>query len=272
MPNEEPTRAPVDRPGGTPIYTVMVREQRLVETFVSLTDTLVRDFDALEMLTMLCDRSVELLGVADAGILLIDGGSRAGDDPVRLSVAAASSERSRLLETMAATVAVGPCIDCLRTGEPVVSEDLAVERRWPDFCAKAREVGFRAVHAVPLRLREDTLGVLTLLDTEPGVLAGPEARLGQALADAATIGLLHHRALRRAEAVVGHLEGALASRVVIEQAKGVLAARTGGSPDDAFVLLRRHARRSGEHLTDLARRVVEGGVDAGTVLDDDDGG
>lgn len=237
------------------------REPQVIDTFLSLTDTLVTDFDALDMLTMLAERSVELLDVTAAGIILTDG--NAGG----LSVAAASSERSRLLEVFAVDIDGGPCVDCLRTGAPVIVYDLDAETaraRWPRFCAEATAGGFRAAHALPMRHRDQVIGVLTLLHTGPHTLTEPDARLGQALADAATIGLLHERAVRRAETVAEQLQGALNSRVIIEQAKGALSQHAGISAGEAFGVLRAHARNNGIRLTELARSIVDGTVDPAT--------
>jgi GAF domain-containing protein len=233
------------------------REPLVVETFLALTDTLVRQFDAIEMLTMLAERSVALLDVAAAGIILKDG--RGG-----LSVSGASSERSRLLEVFAVAIDAGPCVDCVRTGRTVIATDLTAaeaQERWPRFAAGALEAGFRAAHALPMRLRDEVIGVLTLLHTEPHTLGDPDARLGQALADAATIGLLHERAIRHAETVHEQLQNALNSRVTIEQAKGVLATQADVTPDVAFTVLRGHARSHGLRLTDLCRDVVARVVD-----------
>jgi GAF domain-containing protein len=237
------------------------REPQIIDTFLALTDTLIREFDALEMLTTLAERSVELLDVSAAGVILTDG---AGGG---LSVAAASSERSRLLEVFAVAIDAGPCVDCLRHREPVVVEDLSTEtarRRWPRFAAGAAEAGFRAAHALPMRHHGEVIGVLNLLHTHPHNLTGPDARLGQALADAATIGLLHERAAHRAETVREQLQSALNSRVIIEQAKGVLASQANISTDDAFTVLRSHARRHGLRLTALAHDVVERTIDLTT--------
>jgi len=239
------------------------REPQVIDTFLSLTDTLVSDFDALDMLTVLSERCVELLDVTAAGVILSDG--RNG-----LSVAAASSERSRLLELFAVAIDSGPCLDCVRDGVAVISGDLdsaEARRVWPHYTQGALEAGFHATHALPMRLRDDVIGVLTLLSTSPRPLGDDDARLGQALADAATIGLLSERAVRRAETVQEQLQSALNSRVIIEQAKGVLAATGDLTPEEAFVRLRAHARGRSRRLTDLARDVVERTVDARTVLD-----
>jgi len=237
------------------------REPRVIDTFLTLTDTLVRDFDALDMLTTLSERCVELLDVSTAGVILTDG--QGG-----LSVAAASTEATRLLEVFAVAIDAGPCLDCVRSGRPVISEDLTgadARQRWPRYAAGAGEAGFRATHALPMRLRDDVIGVLTLLHTDRHALADADARLGQALADAATIGLLHERAVRRAETVQEQLQGALNSRVVVEQAKGVLAVQGDMHPEDAFAVLRGHARARGIRLADLARAVVERTVDLDTI-------
>ena len=241
------------------------RELQVIDTFLALTDTLVGDFDALDMLTMLAERSVELLDVTAAGVILTDG--TGPDGP--LSVAAASSERTRLLEVFAVGIDGGPCVDCVRSGQPVICDDLATpeaRERWPYYTQGALDAGFRSTHALPMRLRGDVVGVLTLLHINQHTLTDVDARLGQALADAATIGLLHERAVRHAETVAEQLQGALNSRVIVEQAKGVLATQAAIGPDEAFTILRSHARRHGLRLTDLARGVVERTVDLTSIV------
>jgi GAF domain-containing protein len=237
------------------------REKRLTETFVTLCDTLVSEYDALEYMSMLAERTAEMLDAAAAGVILIDG--RGG-----LSVAAASSERSRLLEVFAVAIDAGPCVDCVRSGVAVSVPDISLETtRWQRFATGAAEAGFLSFHALPMRLRDDTVGVLTVLDTKPGDLDDADRRLAQALADATTIGLLHERAVRRAETVSEQLQLALNSRVVIEQAKGVVAALRSISPDDGFVLLRSYARRNGRKLTELCRDVVNDRTAAAALFD-----
>jgi GAF domain-containing protein len=238
------------------------RETRVIDAFVTLTDTLVQDFDALDMLTMLSERCVELLDVDAAGVILTDGTGG-------LSVAAASSEQSRLLEVFAVAIDAGPCVDCVRSGRAVFSDDLTTataRQQWPRYAPGALDAGFRSTHALPMRLRDDVIGVLTLLHTDQHTLAESDARLGQALADAATIGLLHERAVQQAWTVQEQLQGALNSRVIIEQAKGVLAVQVDISPDDAFTVLRSHARSHGLRLTELARGVIERTVDLTSIV------
>ncbi|WP_308210346.1 GAF and ANTAR domain-containing protein [Amycolatopsis iheyensis] len=180
---------------------------------------------------------------------------------------ATSSQRAELLELFAVETEDGPCIDCVRSGRPVFCTDLTTETsRWPRFTAAARECGFRAAHALPMRLRDQIIGVLTLLDVEPGAPEPEDIDLGQALADVATIGILQHRTIEQRDVLAGQLQTALHSRVVIEQAKGVLAERGGISTDDAFARLRTYARARHLRLTDLAGSVVDGGIDLTAIL------
>ena len=226
-------------------------ESQLTDVFVEMADTLVGDFDVLEFLYVLTERCVELLGVSAAGLLLTD-------QQDSLQVVAASSERTRLLELFQLQTDQGPCVDCFRTGRPVSVTDLPAAQRWPRFTAAAAEVGFAAVHALPMRLRTEVIGALNLFDVQPGALDDGKLRIGQALADVATIGLLQHRAIRRGGILTEQLQTALNSRVLIEQAKGVLAERLQVDVSDAFTLLRDGARRHNRRLSELAQAVVDG--------------
>jgi GAF domain-containing protein len=229
----------------------MSREQHLAAAFVELADTLVDDYDVVDLLDRLAGHSVQLLGATAAGLLLDD--QRGG-----LRVLAASSERTRLLELFQLQTDQGPCLDCIRTGRPVSVPDLNYAAdRWPRFVPMAAQQGFRAVHALPLRLRSHTIGALNLFHDQPATLTTDDLRIGQALADAATIGILHERAIRHGETLIEQLQTALNSRVIIEQAKGFLADRGGLDVDQAFNLLRGYARNHNLRLSDTARRVVE---------------
>jgi GAF domain-containing protein len=226
-------------------------EIQLADVFVEMADTLVDDFDTIEFLHVLTARCVQLLGVSAAGLLLTD-------QQDALQVVAASSERTRLLELFQLQTDQGPCLDCFRTGQPVSVADLPSAGRWPAFTAAAAEVGFAAVHAVPMRLRTEVIGALNLFDIAPGTLAEGKLRIGQALADVATIGLLQQRAIHRRDALTEQLQTALESRVLIEQAKGVLAERLHLDMDEAFTLLRGYSRNNNRRLSDLAQAVVDG--------------
>ena len=227
-------------------------EQRLARVFVEMADTLVDDFDMLEFLNTLVERCVELLSVTAAGVVLSD--QKGG-----LAMAAASSEQVRLVELFSLQADDGPCLDCVRTGQPVSSGDLGAESdRWPRFAPAARAAGFLAAYAVPMRLRQTVIGSLNLLNTVPDDVDESNVLLGQALADVATIGLLQQRAIHDSAMLVEQLNSALNSRVVIEQAKGVLFAHGGVSMQVAFAALRSYARRNNLRLVDVARSVAEG--------------
>ena len=242
--------------------TGQLREHRIARTFVELADTLVDEFDLTDFLHMLAEHCVELLGVSAAGVLLDDqrGGAR---------IAAASSERAELLELFAAETDGGPCIECIRTGVPVSSVNLATDTvRWPRYAAAAQVCGFGAVHALPMRLRRDVIGALSLLSTHGDGVTDTTSDLGQALADVATIGILQQRGLRHSQELTEQLQTALNTRVIIEQAKGMLAAsRPDISPEQAFLALRGFARAHHLKLTTLAQGVVDGQADRDTILD-----
>jgi len=223
----------------------------LSDTFIDLADTMVADFDVIDFLHMLTDRSVRLLSASAAGVLLADPRGQ-------LRVAAASSEAAGLVELFQIQNDQGPCLDCFRTGQPASAADLAgPHQQWPRFAAAATQAGFGAVHALPMRLRDQVIGALNLFSAGTGPLSLADLRIGQALADVATIGLLQERNVRRAETLAEQLQAALNSRVVIEQAKGRVAERLGLGMDAAFALLREHARNTNQRLTDVARQVIE---------------
>lgn len=232
------------------------REGRLVQVFVELADTLVQDYEPLDFLDMLCDRVVELLDVSAAGVLL-------ADEQGTLRVVAASSERVRALELFEMQHAEGPCLDAYRSGEQVVEADLAAEAgRWRRFVPQALGCGYRAVFAFPLRLRGQRIGALNAFRETPGPFPPADILVGQAMADIAAVGILQERALSGAERLSEQLQGALHSRVLIEQAKGILAERHGIDPDVAFEVVRRYARSHNRSLRDVARDVVEGRLSA----------
>ena len=223
----------------------------LSETFVELTDTMVADFDVIDFLHVLTSRSVELLDVSAAGLLLADPRGE-------LRVVAASSEAARLLELFQLQSDQGPCLDCFRSAQPVAAADLGADERWPNFAAAAGQAGFRAVQALPMRLRDQVIGALNLFRDTAGAFDAEAVHVGQALADVATISLLHDRSMRRSDTLNEQLQAALNSRVIIEQAKGKLAERLGIDVSQAFTILRAQARNHNQRLSDLARAFVDG--------------
>jgi transcriptional regulator with GAF, ATPase, and Fis domain len=230
------------------------REQRIATTFVELADTLVADFDVIDFLHTLATRSVELLGATAAGIML-------ADQHGQLQVVASSTEEARLLELYELQNNEGPCLDCYRTGAPVARDGLpAMHAAWPAFTPQLRQHGFHSAQALPMRLRSETIGALNLFRTEPGRLSEADLGIGQAMADVATVGLLQQRAIAARELVATQLQTALTSRVVLEQAKGMLAQRVGLSMDQAFQLMRGYARSNNRRLSDVAARIIDGSL------------
>lgn len=236
------------------------REGQLLLAFVDMADTMVDDYDVVDLLHRLTTYCVSLLGASTAGLLLSDqhGG---------LHVVAASTERTRLLEVLQLQADEGPCLDAVRTGELVqVDDPTEMTARWPVFAAEAHAEGFHSVQAVPLRLRNQTIGALNLFGRQTG-LDARNLRVVRALADTATIGILQERAIRRGEVLTEQLQRALNSRVVIEQAKGVLA-HAGDLPmDDAFERLRTYSRNHNLRLSDVADNIATGRIDPRNVID-----
>jgi transcriptional regulator with GAF, ATPase, and Fis domain len=229
----------------------MSREQRISQVFIELADTLVDEFDVVDFLRTLAEVSVELLDVDAAGLML-------ADEDGALRVMASSDEQAELLELFELQQDEGPCPECFRTGAPVVNVDLG---RWPDFAAAAAAGGYATAHAVPLRLRRQVIGALNLFRTSTEPLGDDDIALSQALADIATIGLLHERQLRGQQVLAEQLQHALNSRIMIEQAKGMLAGRVGLSPAEAFAAMRSYARGSGQRLSDVAHSVLSGSLE-----------
>jgi GAF domain-containing protein len=228
----------------------MISTERLSDLFVEVADTLVADFDLVDFLITLCEHASLVSGADAVGIVLAD---HRGD----LRFMASSNEAGRQLELVQLRNGQGPCVDCVRAREPVVSVDLAAAREtWPDFAPAALEMGFHSVHAVPMRLREEAIGALNLFSVARLPLGPQEIRVVQSLADVATIGILQERSIARAEALTEQLQGALNSRIVIEQAKGALSRIENISVDEAFELMRRRARSQRRRLVEVAAAIL----------------
>ncbi len=233
----------------------MTRESDLVRSLVEMADTLVEDYDIVDVLTRLADRCVSLLGVSAAGVMLA---SPAG----KLGLVASSSEAMRLLELFELQAQEGPCLDAFRTGERIEHEDLqAGSGRWPSFSAAALEAGFRSASALPLKLREATLGALNLLSATNAPMDEADIIVARAFADLAALSIVQHRASAEAQRLNEQLSEALTSRIVIEQAKGVIAERAGTSLAEAFSRLRADARNRNHPLTQVAQAGIDGTLD-----------
>lgn len=227
------------------------REGRLLDALAALADTLVADYDVVELMQTLVESCIDLLDVHAAGLLLVDARGR-------LELVASTSEENRVVEAMQLSVDAGPCIDAYTHGRVVSVPDLEqVTDRWAEFREAARRNSARAAYAIPLRLRETVIGTLNLFRERPGEFDSDDMRAAQALADMATIGILHERSHREADQIRAQLQNALNSRVVIEQAKGVLAQTHRLSVEAAFALLRNYARNNQQPLSEVARRLVD---------------
>jgi GAF domain-containing protein len=233
----------------------MISADRLAGVLVEVADTLVADFDLIDFLHNLADHAADLSGASSVGLMLADQNDQ-------LHYMAASSEGAKHLELFQLQYSEGPCLDCHRTGEPVVVADLSqATGRWPDFAPRAVAAGVHSVHAFPMRLRDKVIGALNVFGEGPLPLNDGDVRLVQALADIATISIIQERAIAHAEMLTEQLQGALNTRIVVEQAKGVVSRTYGIGVDAAFELLRSHARRNHLRLGALAHDIVTGAAE-----------
>ena len=225
------------------------RETRVLDAVVSLVDSLLDDFDIVELLTELTERCADLLDVAAAGFLLAD--------PLgQLRLLAATSNQTHELELFQLQADEGPCVECYATGRPVSVPDLrTATTRWPRFAPAARDAGVASVHALPMRAAGLVLGSLGLFGSRPGELSESDLLLGQTLAHVACVAILQELPPTPAK-VIPQLRAALTHRIVVEQAKGFLREHFDISVEEAFSLLRRYARAHGDHLTDVSRRLM----------------
>ena len=236
------------------------RERDIVRAFVDLSTDLVNDYDVLEMLSQLTTNCAALLDVASAGLLL-------ADQRGVLHVAAASSERTQQLELFQLQRAEGPCLDCYRSGAAVIVPDMVAEQeRWPEFSQAALGAGFKSVHAVPMKLRGNVLGALNLFGESVGRLEDSDLDLAQALAHVASVAIVNEKSASDHMTVNSQLQHALTSRIVVEQAKGVIAHALDLEIDDAFIVLRGYARDHGRKLSEIAHEVVNREIRGETLL------
>ena len=239
----------------------MTREADVVRVLVTMADTLVGDYDVVDLLTELADRCVNLLGVSAAGVMLASPVMLIHPEGT-LGLVASSSEVMRLLELFELQAQEGPCLDAFRTGEPVEHENLAAgSGRWPSFSKAALDAGFQSASALPLRWRERTLGALNLLRATQTPMDEADIIVARAFADLATLSIVQHRATAEAQSLNEQLANALTSRAAIEQAKGVVSERAGVGMAEAFSRLLSYARNSNQRLTDVAEAAVNGTLD-----------
>jgi GAF domain-containing protein len=237
------------------------RESALAETFVALADTLVGDFDVTDLFDLLTSACIDLLGSATSGLML-------ADTQGRLQLVASSSAAMRELETFEVTHAEGPCLDAYARRRAISADlnDESAARSWPRFTREALGLGFTGVQALPMRLRDETIGALNVFHTGTSRLDMHDTALAQALADVATIAILQYRTLSTSQELAGQLQVALNDRIVIEQAKGLLAERGPRDVDVAFAQLRDFCRSRRLPLARTARELVNGDRDPEEVL------
>ncbi|MEV6756629.1 GAF and ANTAR domain-containing protein [Streptomyces sp. NPDC051214] len=239
----------------------MTREETLLAAMVDAVDTLVDDFDLIDFLHQLCDRCNELLDVSAVGVMLADpnGG---------LQLIAASDEHTRTLELFALQADQGPCVECHRSGTARFNISLKSPEEtaaFPLFAERACQAGYATTHALPMRLRQKVVGAMNLFDTREQNLSVGDARVAQALADVATIAILQHRTIVHGNIERTQLRAALSSRILIEQAKGILAERWQATLDEAFDALRKHARAHQQTLAGLCQQLIDGSLDPLTI-------
>lgn len=223
---------------------------RLSEIFLDVADTLVDDFDLIEFNSRLADHFVTLSPVDQVGILLVD-------QVASLRVIASSTEHPDVLELYELERDEGPCLLCLHSGEPVVNVDLSQDDpRWPNLATRARQAGFHVAHAIPMRVRDEVIGTVNALAHAPGGISEEELRVARSLAAIASVGILQERAVRENRILAEQLQTALSARVIIEQAKGMVAEGLGTDPEAAWTLLRQYARPNHLTVAEQSRRLL----------------
>ena len=237
------------------------REARLNAAFVMVADTLTADYDVVDLLHKLVQECTDILAVQHGGLMLADSSGN-------LQLMASTSESADLVEVMQLAAGTGPCVDCFISGKQVSVPDIAKSSwKWPAFSIAALEQSFLSVHAIPMKLRGDVIGTMNLFGVSTGELTARDAAVAQALADVATIGILHERITSRSNEVADQLQRALDSRVLIEQAKGALSQSRGLTTDEAFNALRWYARNNRMTLHAVAEGVTSRSIDIHSVVD-----
>ena len=235
------------------------REQKINYAFVAMTDALMSEYDVVDLLSTLLNMCTDILGVDAGGILLVDG---AGE----LDLVASTSEEAKVVETIIIAAGAGPCIDCYTTGTAVSVGDIeTVADKWPRFYEAAKEQGFHSTYAVPMRIRGEVIGVMNLLSTQRAPISVRDGNIAQSLADIAVLGILHERNFRNPLAITEQLHLALDTRILIEQAKGVLAQAEKLSMSDAFNALRAYAQANDTTLRATAEGTVRRTLSASDV-------
>ncbi|HEX7166420.1 MAG TPA: GAF and ANTAR domain-containing protein [Acidimicrobiales bacterium] len=189
--------------------------------------------------------------------IAVDGGAsvvvRRGG---QLGIATFTGEHARPADDCQLEHGAGPCIDALATGELVHSHDLTADARWPSLAAPMAEIGVRTATSAPLVVGTDVVGSLNMYSTHPDAFSDATRESARLLAAQAAVTVANVKAHEQCRERADQLQQALDSRVVIEQAKGVLMEREGCDPDTAFALLRHTSQRANRRLRLVAEDVV----------------
>lgn len=227
------------------------RETFISSAFVAIADTLTTDFDIVDMLHTLVEQCTLILDTSQGGLMLVDGRGE-------LQLMTSTSQGADFVEVMQLNSAAGPCIECFTTGTAVSVPNINdTGDKWPDFTSGALQRGFLSAHATPMRLRGHVIGTMNLFSTKRGALSERDASLAQALTDVATIGILQQRVITETNMLAEQLHRALDSRVLIEQAKGMVAHSLNVSMDDAFTALRNYSRERSVSLRSVAEGISD---------------
>lgn len=240
--------------------TELSRETRITTAFVAVADTLTTDFDVLDLLHTLVEQCTSILDTDAGGLMLVDHSGQ-------LQLMTSTSEGADFVEVMQLNADSGPCIDCFTTGTAVSVPDIEqTDGRWPAFQKTALQNGFRSAHATPLKLRGQIIGTMNLFATHPGALSDRDAAVAQALADVATIGILQERVVREGTILAEQLHRALDSRILVEQAKGILSHSLSVTVDEAFTILRAHARNNNLTIRSVALGISDRTISVESIL------
>jgi GAF domain-containing protein len=232
---------------------LMFDQATFLRTVSAAAADLVRPYDTVTMLENLSERVSEVLALTGSGVSLESDG--------RLAFITALDEQIARVEQVQERTQEGPCVDCFRGGNPVVVPDLEAEgARWAQYADAALQAGLRATAGVPMTLEGRSIGALNLYSSEPREWPDEDVAAAQVLADLATAFLVNASKLRQQEELAAQLAGALESRVLIEQAKGVVSASAHVSVDEAFRRMRSWARNHNLPLPSVAQDVVEGSL------------
>jgi GAF domain-containing protein len=235
-----------------PLGVTVTSEALVCSTLIELADNRLDDFDAVELLNLLATRCVIVLGVSTAGVMLV---APEGD----LHCVASSTEAMRAMELFELQTSEGPCVDSFRLHQRIIAETPeTLKLRWPRFGNEAVHAGYKSAYAFPMRLRDEHIGSLNIFRHEDGLMSSEDLLAAQAFADMASISILHQRLTLEAKALNDQLTTALTSRVVLEQAKGVLVGKRGVKIEDAFTWMRHHARNNNVKLAVVAQEIVNG--------------